>query len=108
MAVIGQFTKEDAGYVGAIATLTVNVDPVWIVADEKRASSNAPSHRVYAGNSEIGVAWPKQDKAGNTFLNLKLDDPCFGAPIYLNLVRADDGEKYVLLWSRPDGKRAVV
>ena len=107
MTIIGRFTKNDADYVGAIATLTVRAEDVRIVADINRTNPTSPSHRVYAGMAEIGVGWPKWDKTGREFLNLKVDDPSFPGPIYPTLVQSTDNRTFVLLWSRANSTLAA-
>jgi uncharacterized protein (DUF736 family) len=64
------------------------------------ADDNAPSHRVYVGRAEIGAASSKRPDAGRDYLSVKLDDSSFNAPIYANLVNDEDGESYMLIWSR--------
>ncbi len=107
MAIIGRFTKDGAGYVGTIGTLTFKAEAVTIVAEAKQATPNSPTHRIYAGDAEIGVAWPRRDGAGTEYLNLKLDDPGLPGPFYPTLVLGDDANTYVLIWSRANSKRAV-
>lgn len=55
---------------------------------------------------EIGAAWSKRSAEGRNYLGLKLDDPCFTAPIYANLFADEDGEGFSLIWSRPSGRRS--
>ena len=107
MAIIGQFTRDDTGYVGAISTLTVQAERIRIVAEPNRMNNNSPTHRVYCGGAEIGVAWPKKDRAGNEYLNLKLDDVSFPGPIYPTLMQGDDGQNFVLVWSRQNSVRVA-
>jgi uncharacterized protein (DUF736 family) len=48
---------------------------------------------------EIGAAWTKQARdTGRTYLSVKLDDPCFPAPIFASLHKADGGT-FNLVWS---------
>ena len=74
---------------------------VRIVPVDKRPSDSAPTHRVLAGQAEIGAAWTKTSKEGRDHLGLKLDDPSFAAPLFANLVEGEDGEDHRLIWSRP-------
>ena len=100
MAKIGSFKKVSGELRGQITTLTLLVKSVRIVAD-KEASGNAPSHRVYIGDSvEIGAGWSKRTNDDRPYLSLKLDDPSFVAPIFAQLFEGDDGE-HDLFWSRP-------
>ena len=101
MATIGTFKKSATGYTGAITTLSLQAKNVRIVPEESRTNDNAPSHRVFVGQIEIGAAWTKRSNDGRDYLGLKLDDPSFTAPIYANLFDDEDGESYNLIWSRP-------
>lgn len=99
MATIGTFTKSgDGSYTGAIKTLSLNVKQAQLRPVEK-GSENAPDYRIFAAGTEFGAAWKKTSRdTGRDYLSVKLDDPSFPAPIYANLVDADDG--YSLVWSR--------
>jgi uncharacterized protein (DUF736 family) len=98
MAKIGSFKKVGNEFQGEIVTLSVQTKGVRIVQETSRGNDNAPSHRVYVGRAEIGAAWSKRSNEGRDYLSVKLDDPSFPAPIFANLVEADDG--YSLIWSR--------
>jgi uncharacterized protein (DUF736 family) len=101
MATIGTFTKDDAGnYNGAIKTLTLNVKTATLRQVEKD-NDKAPDFRIFSGQTEFGAAWKKTSRENRDYLSVKLDDPSFPAPIYANLIDADEG--YSLTWSRPNG-----
>ena len=103
MATIGTFKKSGSnGFNGQIVTLSVQAKNVRIVPETNRSGENSPSHRVYAGQVEIGAAWAKRSNEGRDYLGLKLDDPSFTAPIYANLFDDEDGDSYSLIWSRPN------
>ncbi|OHB26264.1 MAG: hypothetical protein A2790_20065 [Phenylobacterium sp. RIFCSPHIGHO2_01_FULL_69_31] len=99
MATIGTFTKsEDGSYAGAIKTLNLNVKQAQLRPAPKE-SDNAPDFRIFAGGTEFGAAWKRTARdTGRDYLSVKLDDPSFPAPIYANLVDAEEG--YSLVWSR--------
>lgn len=99
MAKIGNFKKVSGEFRGQIATLALQAKSVRIAAEES-ASSNAPSHRVFVGDVEIGAAWEKRTLDDRPYLSIKLDDPSFVAPIFAQLFEAEDGS-YDLIWSRP-------
>ena len=100
MAKIGNFKMVSGELRGQITTLTLLVKSVRIVADEQ-ASGNAPTHRVYIGDStEIGAGWSKRTNDGRPYLSLKLDDPSFVAPIFAQLFEGENGESD-LFWTRP-------
>lgn len=99
MSKIGSFTKTASGeYQGEIVTLSVQAKKVRIVPDTN-ASGNAPSHRVFIGEAEVGAAWPKTTQDDRPYLSVKLDDPTFTGPIFAQLF-AGDGETHDLVWSR--------
>ena len=79
MANIGSFKKVGNDFQGEIVTLSLQAKGVRIVAETNRSNDNAPSHRIYVGRAEIGAAWSKRSEEG----------------------RAEGGEGYTLLWSRP-------
>lgn len=99
MATIGTFSKSgDGSYAGSIKTLSLNVKQAQLRPVDKE-SDNAPDYRIFSGGTEFGAAWKKTSRETNRdYLSVKLDDPSFPAPIYANLVDADDG--YSLVWSR--------
>jgi uncharacterized protein (DUF736 family) len=96
MAIIGTFTKQDNGYQGSLATLTVkaklNITPV------EKTVEKSPDYRVYVGSAEIGAAWSATSKEGKAYLSVKLDDPSFPAPILCRLVETEKGHS--LVWTR--------
>ena len=98
MATIGTFMKSgDGSYNGSIRTLSLNVKQAQLKPVEKE-SENAPDYRIFAGGTEFGAAWKKTSRENRDYLSVKLDDPSFPAPIYANLVDAEEG--YSLVWSR--------
>ena len=98
MATIGTFHKQaDGSYTGAIKTLSLNVKQAQLRPNEK-SDEKAPDYRIFAGQTEFGAAWKKTSRENRDYLSVKLDDPSFPAPIYANLVVAEEG--YSLVWSR--------
>jgi uncharacterized protein (DUF736 family) len=107
MATIGTFKKTGTNeFTGEIVALSLQAKNVRLVRETSRSGENAPSHRVYIGRVEIGAAWSKRSSEGRDYLNLKLDDPSFNAPIFANLFDDEDDEGYSLIWSRPNGRRS--
>jgi len=102
MANIGNFKSSDGEYKGEIVTLSVQTKNVRIVPETEQSHENAPSHRVFVGRAEIGVAWSKTSSQGRDYLAVKLDDPSFAAPIYANLIEDEGGKSNSLIWSRPN------
>lgn len=99
MARIGTFKKVGQTFEGKIVTLSVQAKSVRIVP-EGNPGANAPSHRVFIGDAEVGAAWEKQAQDKRPYLSLKLDDPSFTAPIFAQLF-AGEGDAHDLVWTRP-------
>ncbi|WP_119419713.1 DUF736 domain-containing protein [Desertibaculum subflavum] len=99
MATIGTFSKTENGFTGAVKTLTLNVKAKLIPAEGE--SERGPDFRIFAGATEFGAGWKKTAReTGREYISVKLDDPSFPAPIYATLIEAEDGQGYVLIWSR--------
>jgi uncharacterized protein (DUF736 family) len=105
MATIGTFERVgDSDYLGDIFTLSLRAKNVRI-ASVSRTNENAPSHRVYVEQVEIGAGWSKRSTEGRDDLSIKLDDPSFSAPIYANLVHDEGAGTCSLVWSRPNRRQ---
>ena len=98
MARIGTFKKVSGEFRGRIFTLALQANEVRI-APETSPSGNAPSHRIFVGEAEVGAAWEKQTQDQRPYLSVKLDDPSFTAPIFAQLFPGE-GEDHDLVWSR--------
>lgn len=98
MARIGSFKKVSGEYRGQIVTLSVQAKSVRI-APEDSPNANAPSHRVFVGEVEVGAAWSKKTQDDRPYLSVKLDDPSFTAPIFAQLFEGE-GDDYDLVWNR--------
>jgi uncharacterized protein (DUF736 family) len=60
-----------------------------------------PSHQATSSVApRSGRPVPQQSKEGRDYLSLKLDDPSFTAPIFVNLFDDPDSEVYTLVCSR--------
>ena len=98
MSRIGSFKVISGEYRGAIATLSLDAKDVRIVP-EPNPSGNAPSHRVFVGDAEVGAAWQKTTQDKRPYLSVKLDDPSFIAPVFAQLFAGEAGE-HDLVWRR--------
>jgi len=96
MAIIGNFTKQDNGFQGAIVTLSVSAKAT--ITPVEKTGEQSPDFRVFAGKAEIGAAWSSKSKAGNAYISVKLDDPSFPAPIFCRLLESD--KDHSLVWTR--------
>jgi len=70
MATIGVFKKSGSEIVGDITTLNILTKNVRIAPEHNRPNDIAPTHRIFAGNAEIGAAWSK--KSSDTLLSMAL------------------------------------
>ncbi|MGE0294236.1 MAG: DUF736 domain-containing protein [Hyphomonadaceae bacterium] len=108
MPQIGQFTRDDNGFIGHFQTLLLNQD-IIIVPAEPSDAENAPSFRVHVFDgmsnevaAEIGAGWKRTGEKAGDYVALLIDDPTFPQPIRANLFRDDDaGGAWSLHWSRP-------
>jgi uncharacterized protein (DUF736 family) len=108
MPQIGQFTREESGFIGRIETFTLFHDIV-IVPAEPSDAENAPDYRVHDRRSrrpntgpEIGAGWKRTGEKAGEYVALLIDDPALPQPIRANLFRDDDaGNTWSLHWSRP-------
>jgi uncharacterized protein (DUF736 family) len=98
MARIGSFKKVSGEYRGQIITLSVQSKSVRITPEDS-PNGNAPSHRVFVGDAEVGAAWTKKTQDDRPYLSVKLDDPSFVSPVFAQLFEGDGGE-YDLVWNR--------
>ena len=102
MPQIGQFTREESGFVGRVHTLTLYRE-LTITPAEGADAENAPDYRVHHGaddGPEVGAAWKHVGEKAGDYLLLQIDDPAFIQPLRANLFQ-DDGNAHVLVWSRP-------
>ncbi|NJM82992.1 MAG: DUF736 domain-containing protein [Tabrizicola sp.] len=100
---IGTFIAADGGFAGHLHTLTLDIELVLVPA-ESSDSENAPDYRVIAGSDdearEVGAGWKQVGEKAGDFVSLQIDDPSFVQPLRANLFK-DDGNRNVLVWSRP-------
>jgi len=104
MPQIGQFTRENSGFVGRIHTFTVDRE-VTVVPAEPSDAENAPDYRLHLGEEdgpEVGAGWKRSSEKAGNFVSLLIDDPVFMQPIRANLFQsADDKTVWTLHWNRP-------
>ena len=111
MPQIGTFTRDEAGFIGHLTTLTLAQD-VLIVAAEPSETENAPQYRVHIVDgetgepgAEIGAGWKRTGERAGEYIALAIDDPALAQPIRANLFRDDDaGSAWSLHWSRPSAR----
>jgi len=108
MPLIGQFTRDESGFIGNLATLILDHD-IIIVPAEPSDTENAPDYRVHLFDgmtnetgAEIGAGWKRTGEKAGDYVALQIDDPSFDHPIRANLFQsADDKASWGLHWTRP-------
>jgi len=108
MPQIGEFTRDETGFIGHLATLLLHQD-IIIVRAEPSEAENAPDYRVHLFDGmsnetgpEVGAAWKRTGEKAGEYIALLIDDPTFPHPIRANLFRDNDaGNAWSLHWSRP-------
>ena len=108
MPQIGEFTREETGFIGNLLTLLL-VQDIIIVPTEPSDAENAPDYRVHVFDAtsnettaEIGAGWKRTGEKAGDYVSLQIDDPAFGHPIRANLFQsADDKSAWALNWNRP-------
>ena len=98
MPAIGSFSQDDLfGQEGTLETLTLKAKVKFVPLKDR--SEKQPNYRILTGNKrEIGAAWSRTSKNGDTYLFLKLADPSQQAPVVCNLYRNASGS--AVLWTR--------
>lgn len=108
MSLIGQFTRDDGGFIGHLETLLLHQDIIIIPAEPSDAE-NAPDFRVHVFDgmnneprAEIGAGWKRTGEKAGDYVSLLLDDPTLARPMRANLFQSgDDISAWGLNWSRP-------
>lgn len=98
MAIIGNFTRTADGYCGTLQTLTLDLKVE--LRPSRKDHEKAPDFRFHGPFGEFGAAWQRVSASEREYLSCKLDDPTFPAAVYASMTLSDDGETYVLIWTR--------
>jgi uncharacterized protein (DUF736 family) len=91
------FRRADGSLHGSLKTLTLEIELVLRPCAKEHERS--PDYRVLSGSLEFGAAWKRTSHADREYLSVKLDDPCFPAPIYASIIEMEDGEQRII-WTR--------
>ena len=106
---IGSIKQNESGiFVGKIATLALAM--TIALREVHSANPKAPKYEVLALSQSR--AWVRvgalfelfANGTGEAFLNGKLEDPSFAAPLYISAFRQEDGS-FNVVWSRPTRRR---
>lgn len=104
--IIGSFTKTENGFTGKLETLGVKAN--LAVQPNSEKEGNQPDYIVLSGQTEIGVAWDRNDDRGY-YVSISFEEPSL-APGFYTLVKSGAEKGYQLLYRKPmppkkDGKK---
>jgi len=104
--IIGSFTKTEHGFTGKLETLAVKAN-ISLVPNEDKQKDNQPDYIVLSGQTEIGVAWDRNDDRGY-YVSISFEEPSL-APGFYTLAKSGTERGYTLLYRKPmppkkDGK----
>ena len=95
--IIGSFTKTEKGFTGKIETLAVKANLTVQPNDAKEG--NQPDYVVLHGQTEIGVAWDRNDDRGY-YVSISFEEPSL-APGFYTLAKSGVEKGYQLLYRKP-------
>ena len=95
--IIGEFKKTEHGFTGSLQTLAVKANITLQPNDDKQKDSH-PDYIVLHGQTEIGVAWNRNDDRGY-YVSVAFEEPSL-APGYYTLAKSDKGISAFDLLSR--------
>ena len=108
---IGSLKQNASGtYTGRISTMKAAITVALRAVDS--LNEKAPKYEIFGLSSakswvQIGALYElESNRTGDAFLNGKIDDPSFAAPLYISAFRQEDGS-YSIVWSRPDRRRSA-
>ena len=103
MATIGHVVLDNDRYRGYLRTATFH-GSIEIAPNLSKSNDKQPDFRVFVNGADIGGGWNRDNRDGEKYLSLSMDDPSFPAPIHANLGRApdqDDPNAFAIIWNRP-------
>ena len=101
MAKIGFFSRNGENFEGGIETISLRAPLRLVPMPHPEGALLAPSHRVLAGNQDVGFALALAPRAGREVFRIELDTPEFAAPVVAELVEAEAAGAFNLIWNRP-------
>jgi len=104
--IIGSFTRADNGFTGKLETLGVKANLAPQPNGQKQG--NQPDYIVLSGQTEVGVAWDRNDDRGY-YVSISFEEPSL-SPGFYTLVKSGAEKSYQLLYRKPmpprkDGKK---
>lgn len=101
MAKIGFFSRNGEGFEGGIETISLRAPLRLVPVPHPTGAMLAPSHRVLAGNQDVGFALALAPRAGREVFRIELDTPEFAAPVVAEMVETEAAGEFNLIWNRP-------
>jgi uncharacterized protein (DUF736 family) len=101
MAKIGFFSRNGEGFEGGIETISLRASLRLVPVPRPTGAILTPSHRVLAGNHDVGFALALAPRAGREVFRIELDAPEFTAPVVAELVETEAVGEFNLIWNRP-------
>jgi uncharacterized protein (DUF736 family) len=100
--IIGQFTKTEHGFTGELETLSVKA-AITLQPNDEKEKENQPDYLVLHGQTEIGVAWDRNDDRGY-YVSIAFEEPSL-APGFYTLVKSGAEKGYQLNYRKPMPKK---
>ena len=102
MANIGFLTRDfENRFTGNIKTLFTQTPLSLVPVTQPGRALITRSHRVMAGNTEIGMALALAPLNGRAYYRVVLDTPEFSAPIIASMIETETAGSFDLVWTRP-------
>jgi uncharacterized protein (DUF736 family) len=100
MPQIGTFTKTKTGFSGRVRTLALDAE-LTIRPAEKSDAENAPDHRIFAADLEVGAAWSRSGERAGDYLSIHRRSDLHAAAARRLFQSEADAKVWNLMWSRP-------
>jgi uncharacterized protein (DUF736 family) len=102
--IIGQFTKTEHGFTGKMETLAITAN-LTLKSNAGKEKDSHPDYIVLHGDTEIGVAWDRNDDRGY-YVSIAFEEPSLAAGYY-TLAKSGVEKGYTLLYRKPMPKKEV-
>ena len=95
--IIGSFTKTENGFTGKLETLGVKAN--LVLQPNREKEGNQPDYIVLSGQTEVGVAWDRNDDRGS-YVSIIFEEPSL-SPGFYTLVKSGAEKSYQMLYRKP-------
>jgi uncharacterized protein (DUF736 family) len=97
--IIGSFTKTEHGFTGKLETLAHKGVTITLQPNDDKQKDSHPDYIVLHGQTEIGVAWNRNDDRGH-FVSIVFEEPSM-APGSYKLVKSETERGYSMTYRKP-------